>query len=64
MEELFSNIPDKVRQDAELIYNMIKNIKNPLQAVKILNDFTNLFSDEEARDFLRFYFNMRMEQDK
>jgi hypothetical protein len=30
--------------------------------VKILNDYTNTCIDEEERDFVNFYFNMRMEQ--
>ena len=62
MIELFANVPEEKKKVAELIFNSAISQRNILKTVKRLNDYTNLIQDEEELEFVRFYFNMRMEQ--
>ena len=62
MIELFANVSEEKKKAAELIFNSAVNQRNILKTVKRLNDYTNLIQDEEELEFVRFYFNMRMEQ--
>lgn len=61
MEEIFKNISEQFKTDADFIFNMAINAKTPIEGVKLLNNYTNSFINEEKRDFLYFYFNMRLE---
>ena len=61
MIQIFENIPDEVKNRAEFMFNM--SIQQPLPvAAKMLNEYINACSDEEEKEFVEFYFNMRMEQ--
>jgi len=35
--------------------------KNLLSATRMLNDYTNTCFNDEEKDFINFYFNVRME---
>lgn len=63
MIELFPNISDEVKESAELIFRHAMSTSNPIEAVKILNTYTNILSEEEA-EFARFYFNIRLEENR
>ena len=62
MEELFSNIPEQSRKNAEFIVEMALRQKNITSAVKVLNEYTNSCTSDEEKEFVEFYFNMKMEQ--
>lgn len=62
MQELFPNIPESVRKNAEFIFDMALRQKNLLSMVNTLNEYTNTCSSEEEKEFVEFYFNMKMEQ--
>jgi hypothetical protein len=60
MKEIFANISTETKSGAELIFKSALKAQNPEKMLKILNEYTNSFSGEE-QDFIRFYFNLRME---
>ena len=62
MEELFPNIPEQSRKNAEFIVEMALRQKNITSAVKVLNEYTNSCVSDEEKEFVEFYFNMKMEQ--
>ena len=62
MEELFPNIPEQSRKNAEFIVEMALRQKNITSAVKALNEYTNSCTSDEEKEFVEFYFNMKMEQ--
>ena len=59
MTELFTNINDRLRQEAEDVWNLA-SILSPERAARLLSEYTNAHSEEE-QDFLQFYFNLQME---
>ena len=61
-EEIFVNIPERVKKQAKFVFDMAMRQKNLLFATQMLNDYTNTCFDEEEKDFVNFYFNIRMEQ--
>ena len=62
MIELFSNVSNAVKENAEFIFEMAMRQKNLYESAKILQNFVSLIEDEEEREFVDFYFNMRMEK--
>ena len=62
MIELFPDIPEQVRKNAEFMFEMALKQKNILSTIKVLNEYTETCSSEEEKEFVEFYFNMRMEQ--
>lgn len=62
MIELFPDIPEQVRKNAEFMFEMALRQKNILSTIKVLNEYTETCSSEEEKEFVEFYFNMRMEQ--
>ncbi len=64
MIEIFPNIPQEVRNSAAMMFDLASMQHNPLKMVQMLNEYTNTCENEEEIEFLRFYFNLRMEQMK
>lgn len=66
MTEVFANISEDARKQAELAWTVAYTCKTPTDTANMLNAFTNYYcsiSDEEGiRDFLNFFFNMKMEE--
>lgn len=62
MYELFPDIPETVRKNAEFMFDMALRQKNLLSTIKVLNEYTNTCASDEEKEFVEFYFNMRMEQ--
>ena len=64
MEEIFKNVSDWVKGIASTVWSLAMAQDNPIKAAEFLNTVTNYYdkmlTDEEI-DFLRFYFNMKME---
>ena len=67
MQEIFENISDQVKEIAEIAWRLAISHNNPIEAAKFLNSVTNYYDEvltEEEIEFLRFYFNMKMEAEK
>ena len=67
MIELFTNVSDEAKEIAELSWQIASIQKNPLEAANFLANATLYYSNiltEEEVDFLRFYFNMKLEMMK
>ena len=62
MIELFTNIPEEVKEQTKLIINFIFSQLDPESGLKFIESYISSCENEEERDFIRFYFNMRMEQ--
>ena len=62
MIEIFTNIPEEVKRQTELIANFIFSNFKPEAGLKFMESYIASCENEEEKDFIRFYFNMRMEQ--
>ena len=62
MTEIFVNIPEEVKEQTKLVVNFIFSQLNPEQGLKFIESYISSCQDEEEKNFIRFYFNMRMEQ--
>lgn len=62
MIEIFTNIPEEVKEQTKLIVNFIFSQLDPESGLKFIESYISSCENEEERDFIRFYFNMRMEQ--
>ncbi len=62
MTEIYSDIPDEVRESAEFIVNLALLKKNPLSAVKMVREYANTCLNDYEREYVDFYFNLRLEQ--
>ena len=62
MIEIFANIPEEVRQQTELVANFIFSTLEPEAGLKFMESYIASCENEEEKEFIRFYFNMRMEQ--
>lgn len=62
MEELFVNIPDAIKEQAKFVFEMAMRQKDIVHMVNVLNEYTTTCQNEEEKNFVEFYFNMKMEQ--
>ena len=62
MIELFTNIPEEIKIQTELVANFIFNNFDPESSLKFIQNYISSCQDEEEQDFARFYFSMRLEQ--
>jgi len=62
MTELFTEIPEEVKTNAKFIFDLAMIQPSLLDAVKMLDSYTNSCINQEEKEFCDFYFNMRMEQ--
>lgn len=62
MIELFTNIPKEIKIQTELVANFVFNTFDPESGLKFIQSYISSCQDEEERDFVRFYFSMRLEQ--
>ena len=64
MQEIFQNVSDKTKEIAEISWRLAVSQRNPIEAAEFLNTVTNYYDkilNEEDIEFMRFYFNMKME---
>ena len=61
MTELFPDISEKVRSNAEIAWRLAQTFHNPVSVAKFLKDYTEAALNDEEREFLQFYFNLQME---
>lgn len=62
MVEIFTNIPEEVKEQTRLVANFIFSKLEPESGLKFMESYISSCHDEEEKEFVRFYFNMRMEQ--
>lgn len=66
MTELFPNISKEARNQAELAWDLAQHCKTPIASAEMLDAFTNYYSlvskEEGIREFLQFYFHLKMEE--
>lgn len=63
MTELFNDIPEDIKHNAEFIFNLIiKSYSSPKKIGETLNNYVKIHSDEYTQNFLNFYFNLRLEE--
>ena len=62
MVEIFTNIPEEVREQTTLIVNFIFSQLDPESGLKFIESYISSCENEEEKEFIRFYFNMRLEQ--
>lgn len=60
MTEIFENIPEFVKENAKSAFELAMHFHNPIQIANFLNEYTNSCQDEEEKEFVEFYFKMRM----
>ena len=61
MIELFPNISDELREQAEVYWNLIRT-QSPEVAVQLMQAYVSFNHTEEEQDFLNFFFNVQMEK--
>lgn len=62
MIELFTNIPKEVKEQTEVVANFIFSNFEPEAGLKFIQSYISSCEEEDERDFVRFYFNTRLEQ--
>ena len=62
MVEIFKDIPQSVKDRAEFIFDITIGSKYIPDVVKVLNDYTNSCVNEEEKEFVQFYFNLRLQE--
>lgn len=62
MTEIYSDIPDEVKEGVEFIVNLALLKKNPIATVKMVRDYANTLLSDYEREYVDFYFNLRLEQ--
>ena len=62
MIEIYSDIPEWVKLQAKSWFDLALRQKNPGVGIKMLNDYKNSTLSDYEREFVDFYFNLRMEE--
>lgn len=67
MIEIFETIDDEFKQLAEDTWNQALTYTNPINGAQFLTDTIDSYeqaNEQEKADFLRFYFQLKMEMNK
>ena len=64
MVELFANVPKKVKDETKFWVDIAMLNPNPQEGAKEILAYQNTLKTEEEKDFVDFYFNMRMLQER
>ena len=62
MIEIFKDIPEEVREQTTLVANFIFSQLEPEAGLKFMDSYIASCENEAEKEFIRFYFNMRLEQ--
>ena len=62
MKEIFNNISQKAKEQVRFWVNVALTKENPMDAAKVISNFSKTLKTEEEQNFLDFYFNMRLLQ--
>lgn len=64
MTELFTNIPESVKERTKMFVDLTLKNEDPFEIVNILNEYTENCQNEEEKEFVQFYINMKLEEMK
>lgn len=62
MQEIFKQIPDRIKEQAKYWVDLALKQKNPYDAAAMVAEYANSCFNEEEKDFVDFYFNLRLEE--
>lgn len=62
MIEIFPNVSEQTRQFAKYWVDLALKQPKPIDGLKMVSDFSDSCFTEEEKNFVDFYFYMRMEQ--
>ena len=62
MIEIFNEIPEDAKAKAKFWFEVAFAQSNIKDTIKMLKEYRDSCENEYERDFVDFYFNMRMEQ--
>ena len=62
MKEIFNNISQRTKEQVRFWVNVALTKENPMDAAKVISNFSKTLKTEEEQNFLDFYFNMRLLQ--
>ena len=62
MKEIFEDIPQYVRDRAKFWVDLALTKNNPLEGIQMVAEYANSCEDEDEKDYVDFYFNMRLEE--
>ena len=58
MTELFQNVSSNFRRHTSLYVELLQNTYNAMDAARLLNEYAETLSDENEKDYIRFYINL------
>ena len=64
MVELFANVSKKVKDETKFWVDIAMLNPNPKEGAKEILAYQNTLKTEEEKEFVDFYFNMRMLQER
>ncbi len=64
MNEIFSDIPEEVKIKTKLFFELAMAQPRITDAINTLKEYRDTCKNEEEKEFVDFYFNMRFEQMK
>ena len=64
MIELFANVSKKVKDETKFWVDIAMLNPNPQEGAKEILAYQNTLKKEEEKDFVDFYFNLRMLQER
>ena len=64
MIELFTNVSKKVKDETKFWVDIAMLNPNPQEGAKEILAYQNTLKTEEEKDFVDFYFNLRMLQER
>lgn len=62
MIELFANIPEYVKNQTKFWVDLALQQKDLISGAKMVADYAKTCQNEEERDFVDFYFNLRIQE--
>ena len=62
MVELFANIPQYVKDQTKFWVDLALHQTDLISGVKMVADYAKTCQNEEERDFIDFYFNLKMQE--
>ena len=62
MIELFTELPQEIKNEIRTYIDSILNNFQLLDAANIISEFANNCTNKEEQDFIDFYFNLKLEQ--
>lgn len=62
MIEIFDDIPERVREQVRVVFDLAIRQKTLPQIIKVLKEYTDNCINEREQEFADFYFSMRMEE--